>query len=438
MKKILQTLFLKRDYQAELQKQEKSISNTQHRITVIDALRGFALLGVIITHMLQHYSIFSFSAAGQEQALFPQADAIIQWLLMNVIMGKFINIFAFLFGLSFFIQMDSAAKKGVDFRKRFLWRMAILFIIGVVGNCFYTGDILSIYAVFGALMVAFYRVRNWTLILLASLLLVGVPRMVTTGYQMMSVKTEQVAKNETSQNRNSSPSKQTQTPDKQEPSFLNSAKNNLTRGLQGKLNYQFGITGRGYLTFALFIFGFIVGRLRFFEEVHLRKQRNVVLFSGFVIAIVAIDLIIGLLPEPPSMRAMIKEGDFSLSLFTTMALRDIKSLLFSGALAMGFITLYQIKNIGKCLNVISPYGRMGLTNYETQGVIGCLIFSAWGFGSTFGHWGVTELFTLGLVIYALQVVASKYWLKYYLYGPLEWFWRSATYLKLQPLKRRTD
>lgn len=412
-------------------KQEKS--TTQSRITVIDALRGFALLGVIVTHMLQHYSIPSFPGTGHEQALFPQADAVLQWLLRSVIMGKFINIFAFLFGLSFFIQMDSAAKKGVDFRNRFLWRMAILFMIGVVGNCFYTGDILSIYAVFGVLMVAFYKVRNRTLIILASLLLVGAPRIATAGYQLMSVKTEQVVNNDTHSWR------QSQRVSRPEPSFFNSAKDNLTRGLQGKLNYQFGINGRGYLTLALFLFGFVVGRLRFFEELHLRKRRNVILFAGFVFAIAIIDIIIGLLPEPPSMRAIISgELDRNIypSLFTTMALNDVKSILFSGALAIGFIMLYQIKSIGKYLNIITPYGRMGLTNYEAQGVIGCLLFSLWGFGSTLGHMGTTEIFALGLAVYALQVIVSKYWLKYYLYGPLEWFWRSATYLKSQPLKRK--
>ncbi|MEG1543212.1 MAG: DUF418 domain-containing protein [Tannerellaceae bacterium] len=413
-------------------KQEKAITIPLRRITVIDALRGFALLGVIVTHMLQHYGIFSFSAVEAGEALFPEMDAIIQWLLRNVIMGKFINIFAFLFGLSFFIQMDSAAKKGVDFRQRFLWRMAILFIIGMVGNCFYTGDILSIYAVFGVLMVALYRVRNRTLILLILLLLVGVPRITTATYELMSVKTEQVVNTETR------PSMQSSTQRREEPSFLNSAKENLTRGLQGKMNYQFGFYGRGYLTLALFIFGFIVGRLRFFEEVHLQRRRNGILFVSFVVAIVAINIILGLLPEPPSNRMFmtgIRDGNLDASLLATMALIDIKSVLFSGALSMGFITLYQIKSIGRCLNVISPYGRMGLTNYEMQSVIGCLLFSAWGCGSIFGHWGTTAIFVLALIVYALQVVVSKYWLKCYLYGPLEWLWRSVTYLKLQPFNR---
>ncbi len=99
-----------------------------NRITVIDALRGFALLGVVLVHMQQHYSIFNFGAFTPTEPAFPVLDEWIGWLTRNVLMGRFINIFAFLFGMAFFsYKMDRAARKGVDFRRRFIWRMVILF-----------------------------------------------------------------------------------------------------------------------------------------------------------------------------------------------------------------------------------------------------------------------------------------------------------------------
>lgn len=82
--------------------QNKTLSTPLNRITLLDALRGFALLGVILMHMLQQFSIFSFSLEIR-QPLFPAMDATVQWIGQNIIMGRFINIFAFLFGLSFFI-----------------------------------------------------------------------------------------------------------------------------------------------------------------------------------------------------------------------------------------------------------------------------------------------------------------------------------------------
>lgn len=168
--------------------QSKTISAPQSRIHVLDALRGFALLGVILMHMLQHFGVFSGAPASEPQ--FPILDTAIQWLSQHVIMGKFINIFAFLFGLSFFIQMDRGAKKGIDFRKRFIWRMVILFAIGIVGNSFFTADILPIYAAFGVIMVLLFPLKNWILIVIAILLLIGTPRIIATNYER-TVKTEQ-------------------------------------------------------------------------------------------------------------------------------------------------------------------------------------------------------------------------------------------------------
>ena len=118
-----------------------------------------------------------------------------------------------------------------------------------------------------------------------------------------------------------------------------------------------------------------------------------------------------------------------------MTLGDVNMVLFSAAMTMGFVVLYHIRGIGRCLDVLAPYGRMGLTNYEMQGIVGSAIFSLWGFGAIFGRRHATELLCLGLAFYALQIVFSKLWLTFFKYGPLEWFWRSATYLKLQPFRK---
>lgn len=412
---------------------QKTISTPLQRITVVDALRGFALLGVILTHMWQHYSIFTFGLE-RFKPLFPSMEEPIQWLMQNVIMGKFINIFAFLFGLSFFIQMDRAHKKGIDFRKRFLWRMIILFVIGMIGCMFYSGEILAIYAAFGVILVFLYKVKNWILIMIASILLIGAPRITTSVYKQ-AVNIERTTTDK-KQNVEERPAIRPQNTQVEKPSFLYSAKMNVTTGMQRKLNYQFGIFARGYITLAMFIIGFVVGRLRFFEKVHIEKKRNYVLLAIFALGVIIINLVLALIPDTGiNVRAMNPGESVPATVLVNMGLNDIKSVLLSGMIAMGFIVLYQIKNIGKYLDILSPYGRMGLTNYEMQSIIGCFLFSMWALGSFFGRLGTTELFIIGLIVYALQVIFSKYWIKYFLYGPLEWFWRSATYLKWQPFKR---
>lgn len=407
------------------------ISAPQSRIHVLDALRGFALLGVILMHMMQHFGISSGMPAPESQ--YPTLDTAIQWLSQHVIMGKFINIFAFLFGLSFFIQMDRGSKKGIDFRKRFIWRMVILFAIGIVGNSFFTSDILPIYAAFGVIMVLLFPLKNWILIVIAILLLIGTPRIISTNYDRI-VKTEQ-AENSLQKSVSNESSRSRTVPSTSVPqkvSFFKSAETNLTTGFVRKLNYQFGLNGRGYITMALFIGGLIVGRLRFFEGVETHKKRNVLLFIGFSL----VSFILCLIPQQEVTFRMLMSGvELSPGMLASMALKDIQSILFSGALALGFIILCQINGIGKYLNAIIPYGRMGLTNYVAQSIVGGVIFSMWGLGAIFSSWGTTEVFALGLIIYIIQAIFSKYWLKFFLYGPLEWFWRSATYLKVQPFRK---
>lgn len=473
---------------------EKQKLLTQNRITVIDALRGFALLGVVLVHMNQHYSNFAWGLPPREQVL-SGLNSFVGWLVPNVLMGRFINIFAFLFGMSFFIQMDRASQKGVDFRARFIWRMVVLFVIGLVGSAFYSGDILSIYAVYGVVLVLLYKCKNWLLMVLAVFLLAGGPKMTTMLYDKMTAPEQQempfagmpMPRNEQPQNTPSQPAPssngeqsvgeapaptapamenapatptapaveqsegerpqvegrnpdrggrgggfQGQMPQFEKPSFWSAAKQNLTGGFDMKIGYQYRMTNRGYITLALFILGFVVGRLRFFETAHLRRRRNVVLLGVFVVSLLLVKWVVTLFPQPEGF-AMFAPPTATSILRTAMG--DIATVLFSASVTMGFVILYQLPIVGKCLDVLAPYGRMGLTNYVSQSIIGAILFALWAFGTTFGTWSATETFLLGLGVYAVQIVVSALWLKYFKYGPLEWFWRTATYLKMQPFKK---
>lgn len=401
-------------------KEFKTLSSPLSRLTLLDSLRGFALLGVILMHMLQQFSIYSLSSDAR-QPLFPEMDETIKWIGQNVIMGRFINIFAFLFGLSFFIQLDRAAKKGIDFRSRFIWRMVVMLLIGLLGNCFYSGEIISLYAIFGMILVMLYKVKTWILITLAALLLLGTPRIILIGYNNLT-KTEKVVKQKTITSKATEINK---------PSFINSVKHNFTNGLQGKLNYQFGLFGRGYITFALFVLGLIVGRSRFFEHMQPTKKLFAILIS-FITMAVFVFFLIKLLPPINFRTLMSNKGDDLIFGIILMTLNDLKIVAISGAIIIGFMLLYQNSHMSKYLDIFSPYGRMGLTNYEMQSVIGCLLFSMWALGPIFQTWGTTELFFLGIIIYIFQLLFSNYWLKKFLYGPLEWFLRSVTYLKIQP------
>jgi len=359
------------------------------------------------------------------------------WFVQNVLMGRFINIFAFLFGMSFFIQMDRAAKKGIDFRGRFLWRMVILFAIGIIGSAFYSGDILSLYAIYGVVLLLINPLKNWMLTALAALILLGTPKLTTFAYDKITAPpaVEQVVE---APERPRMPENMGERPPfvPEKITFTKSVENNLTRGAMEKINYQFQATNRGYITLAIFILGLIVGRLRFFETAHLYMRRNLILFALFI----AGNLIFGWLANivapgmDPSMW-FLRSGPPTLQTIIGTALFDVELVFSSASLLMAFVILYNIPAIGKVLDVLAPYGRMGLTNYVSQSIIGACLFAMWGLGSTFGAWGYAELMIVGLGLYISQIIISTIWLRYFKYGPLEWLWRSATYLKWQPFKK---
>ena len=415
--------------------QNSSLSAPLKRITVLDALRGFALLGVILIHMIQHFGFFT---PPSENGIleFAKLDEIIQWIGRNIIMGRFINIFAFLFGLSFFIQMDRAAKKGIDFRLRFVWRMVLLLVLGLLTHSFFNLEIISVYGFFGLLMILTYRFKNWLLLLLVAFFILGGPRVLKAIDHNSNLETEQVAEN-TGQEANNRRTPRELQEHIVSPSFVNSAVYNYKERLPGKLNYQFGFIGRGYVTFGLFLLGLVIGRIRFFETLETHKKRNLLLFFGFLSATILFTWVQALFP-PQNIGIFFRPDGQQIGsqILIVQALEDLTMVLFSASLTMGFVSLYQKIQFRKYLEVLSPYGRTALTNYIIQGVIGALLFSPWAFGSTFGNWGLAALFFLGIIIYAVQIIFSKYWLKQYLYGPLEWLWRSGTYLKLQPFKKK--
>lgn len=392
--------------------------NTNKRITVIDAMRGITLIGICSAHALQHFGAFTSNAVPP----FPwigTMDGITTWFLQYFIMGKFFIIFSFLFGLSFFIQMDSASKKGIDFRGRFFWRLVLLFLIGLVHSAIFRNDILIIYAVLGVPLIMMYRLPNKWLISIALFFMLGGAQLSYIGYKAVypDTKTEQV---ETAAERRG----------RWQQIFLNdpfseNLKHNLTEQLRFKFHFQFGEYGRGYMTMGFFILGLLAGRIRLFEN--LDKYRHD-LYKFAWIALGGLILLYACKPFLP-------EGSrLSLAAWLTIPLDSVINLLTAYLWVALIIDLYRKGSVQKSLIKVVSYGRMGLTNYVLQSVLGVLIF--YGYGLGWHHdLGVFLSVSLCAGYTVLQIQISHHWLKKFRYGPKEWLWRSGTYLKWQPLIR---
>ena len=122
-----------------------------HRISSVDALRGFALLAIVLLHNLEHYNIFGAPAA--ESPLLKWLDSTSYDFIFFIFAGKAYATFSLLFGFSFFIQLRNARSRGNDFRARFAWRMFLLFCFSQLHALFYNGDILLLYSVCGLILI---------------------------------------------------------------------------------------------------------------------------------------------------------------------------------------------------------------------------------------------------------------------------------------------
>ncbi len=129
------------------------------RIEVVDALRGFAVMAIMLLHNIEHFNFYDFPTASS--AFMEAMDKGIWETLFFLFSGKAYAIFSLLFGFSFFIQYNNQAKKGKDFRLRFLWRLFLLFIIGCFNGAFFPGDILVLYSIIGVVFIASVCIRSF-------------------------------------------------------------------------------------------------------------------------------------------------------------------------------------------------------------------------------------------------------------------------------------
>jgi uncharacterized protein len=113
---------------------------------------------------------------------------------------------------------------------------------------------------------------------------------------------------------------------------------------------------------------------------------------------------------------------------------DAWNLVMTLGVVAAFALLWQRPGCQRILFHFSPVGRMALTSYVMQSVFGALIFFHVGFG-WLGELGNSVTLPLGMALFGLQMWISRFWLDRYHYGPLEWLWRSITWLRLQPLRK---
>lgn len=396
------------------------------RIELIDILRGLTLLGIIMVHFIEQYyaGMPPQKASHLNSAFLP--DQLIQTLVSVLIAGKFYMIFSFLFGLSFFIQ-SSAKENKRQFYLQFFWRLLVLFGIGWIHHMHYRGDILTIYALLGMVLLAVHKLPDKLILLLALLLIADLPAFITRGIEVFNT-SQTITDGNPFEGNDIENSAYYDT--LKGNSYLSILKANIPEFLI-KMKFQV-LSGRLYITMGLFLLGLYVGRKRVFENIELllpfiRSTRNKALWCMLILLGIAAALfgIAHLLNVELSFQIQFMVGGFLVDLFNACL------ALFYVCIAL---LLYQKKNWRKRLANFYHIGRMGLTTYLMQTLFGFILFFGVGF-NLLDTIGASACFFIGISIFGFQIIFANWWLSKFYYGPVEWLWRSLTYLKVQPFKR---
>lgn len=380
------------------------------RIDVADVLRGIAIGGIILIHFIEQLNFYNFPEPRNE--FWATLNSAVWDTTFFLLAGKMYAIFALLFGLSFFIQHDNQAQKGIDFRPRFLWRMVLLMLLGLFDLMFYNGDILFVYALCGLAVIPFIRASDKVILFTALFLLLQPVELI---YIFMGL-----ADPDTSSLYLGSGNYWSTIAVAQESgTIVDVAAAGLKYGLQ--VNILWAIeNGRMTQTVLFFLIGILLGRRRLFynEGANLRTWKNIlyVALAGCAVMIPLYYIVPGL-TEIPCVKN-------SLHVMFNMW----KNFCMMSVIVSGTVLLFYTTSAKKWMVKIAPYGKMSLTNYLTQSIFGAMLFYNWGFG-LFRHCGHTASLLLGCGFIALQFIFCTWWLKNHRRGPFEQLWYNATWLK---------
>ncbi|MCX4960287.1 DUF418 domain-containing protein [Streptomyces virginiae] len=381
------------------------------RIPEVDALRGFALMGILLVNALVMAGPYSLEAVSDPGA--SALDRTVEGVVQTFAVGKFYLMFSFLFGYSFTLQLASAERAGASAVPRQLRRSLGLFVLGVLhAVLLYTGDILTTYAVLGLVLIA---ARNCTPraalrsarilygCLSACLLLLGLATLFMSDAETAEADAELA---------------------EGLPELIDGYRGDAVSVVQaniGQLPDQLLATllMSGFVM-AAFLVGLYCGKRRLLSDTgnHRAQMRRIFLLGAAV----------GL---PGSLfMAMAVIGPLAprWSIFGTMV-GTVTAPALTAAYICGMLLLMKTDRGARIAAVFAPAGRMALTNYLSQSLIMALVFT--GYGLALYDRLSPAIVALGaLLLYAGQLALSRWLTARYRYAPVEWLLRAVTLARL--------
>lgn len=402
------------------------------RIEAMDVLRGFALLGILLMNIEAMAGPLDRAMTGLDPAL----TGIDRWAdaaVYVLVQGKFYTLFSLLFGMGFAVMMRRADAAGRPFATLYLRRTLGLFVIGAVHMlAIWSGDILMVYALLSLALLWGFRntateaLPHWAiglyLLPVALILLFGAVASLARLDPQAAI---EVARQETEQLAGLARAVAAQRAAYGGDDYLAA----VAQRWDDMLNVFGMVLLFGWQVLGMFVLGLwfvrsgAIERPREFPRLYSRL-RFVALPAGLSLMLVSFAL------EPTL------DGRMDLRIGIAAALAWSAGLLMCLGYFAWIVRALQSPLWGERLAVLAPAGRMALTNYLAQSLIGTLVFYGYGLG---GFEQVPRAWQVpfALAVFALQVVWSRWWLARFRYGPAEWLWRAFTYGACPRLRRAT-
>lgn len=381
------------------------MNTASSRLDLLDALRGFAIVSIMLLHNIEHFDLY-FTPDGAP-AWLAAIDRVVWDSMFFLFGGKSYAIFALLFGVTFYLQFYSRAQRGEDFRPRYAWRLTLLLGFGLVNSMVYHGDILSIYAVLGLALIPVARWCNTVVCGIAVLLLLQ-PYAWLEFFQALSNPGEKLADpaswayfgraNEYMKH----------------GTLLEVWHGNLTNGKTGVVLWSWE-NGRIFQIPALFMLGMLAARKNWFQVSDTNRR---VWLRVLMVAVLAFTPLY-LLKSYPQAWNIGKALERPLLVIVT----SWSNVAFMAVLVASFSLLFYRWRV---LAFFSPLGRMSLTSYVVQSIVGTALYYGYGL-ALYQYTGATLALAVGIVLALLQRQFSVWWLRTHAQGPLEMLWHRATW-----------
>ena len=397
---------------------------SSERIGELDALRGFALLGVFIANYVffAFYPFASMEVHREAWSADPDNVAVLQGTLW-LVSDKANTLFGVLFGMGFWVQMTRMQARTHDANRLYLRRLTILLGLGAINlYLLWPWDILFVYALAGFLLFALRKLslKAMAVIGIALTLLSRPVVKGTFGELGILDRQEGLVFN----------------PDAQAARFdtiVNGSYLDWVHEFAFMTHHGFFLSGvlASWILYALgrFLVGAWIARNGWLERLaELRPQ---------VGRIAVIALPIGLALEYVHMA--VNNDMMTLPDLAHQAVHMVGLVLTALGYATGLLWLYHSKSMGWLPRLFAPVGRMALTNYIAHGIIFTLLLAGFGPGLRLaGEITPVQSLLFALGLFAVMTVTSTLWLKAYRYGPLEYVWRTLTYGRAPAFRRKAE